>query len=84
MMMPFVHLVATVAPFELDAVAYDAINRADMDAIGPDDFHILFDLVLRHNILLRLPHTQRWCLQNNRAVNKPGVGRAWPAIARTG
>jgi hypothetical protein len=48
MMMPLVHRVATVAPFELDAVAYDAVNRADLD-----DLHILFDLVLRHDFLLR-------------------------------
>ncbi len=53
MMMPLVHRVATVAPFELDAVAYDAVNRADLDAIGPDDLHILFDLVLRYDFLLR-------------------------------
>src|ERR1700731_5469832 len=52
-MMPRVHPVTAVALFELDAVAYDAIDCADMDTISPDDLHSFFDHVLHHSFLLR-------------------------------
>jgi hypothetical protein len=28
---------------QLDAIAFDPVDRADMDAIGPDDFHVFLD-----------------------------------------
>jgi hypothetical protein len=34
---------AAVPPGQLDAVAFDPIDRADVNTIGPDDFHMLLD-----------------------------------------
>ena len=36
---------------ELDAVAFDAIDGADMHAIGADDLHVVLDALLRHGAL---------------------------------
>jgi hypothetical protein len=50
-MVPFVSAFALLL-FELDPVALDAIDHADMNAVGADDFHILFDLVPHGEFLL--------------------------------
>jgi hypothetical protein len=52
MVMPFVR--AAVRQDHLDAASVD---RADMDAIGADDFHVLLDLAQnRHLLFLLLWH----------------------------
>jgi hypothetical protein len=43
-MMALVASLAAVLFSQLDAVAFNLINRANMDTIGPDYFHVLFDV----------------------------------------
>jgi len=44
MVVSFVGAFAAVLPSQLDPVALDLIYGADVDAIGADYFHVLFDL----------------------------------------
>src|SRR5262249_43237101 len=48
--MALVEAVAVVL-LELDAVAFDAIDGADMHAVGADDLHVVLDVLLRHGAL---------------------------------
>ena len=42
--MPFVRTFAAVFFRELDAAAFDAVDCADMNAVGTDNFHMFLDL----------------------------------------
>jgi hypothetical protein len=43
--MALVAAFAAVLLRQLDAAAFDLVDRADMDAIDPDDFHKFFDFL---------------------------------------
>jgi hypothetical protein len=47
-MMAFVPTFATVRLGELDLAVLNAINGPDMNAVGSDHFHVLFDLAAVH------------------------------------
>jgi hypothetical protein len=42
-MVPFMASLAAVGLGQLDALAVDMVDRADMDAVGADDFHMFLD-----------------------------------------
>src|SRR2546423_13947545 len=52
MMMAFVPTFATVGLGELDLAVLNTINRPNMNAVGSDHFHMLFDLNAIHLIFL--------------------------------
>lgn len=44
-MMALVLALAAVGFGQLDFLAFDPIDGTDMDTIGADDFHMLFDVI---------------------------------------
>src|SRR5690349_25092730 len=43
-MMALMRALATVLFRQLDATAFDLVDGTDMNAVGADDFHVIFDL----------------------------------------
>jgi hypothetical protein len=43
-MMPLMRALVAVLLRQLDAIAFDLVASADMNAVNADDFHVLFDL----------------------------------------
>src|SRR5262249_2152936 len=59
MMVALVPPFATVGLGQLDPALLHAINRADMHAVGPDDFHMVLDPARIHGNGLRCTSGQR-------------------------
>jgi hypothetical protein len=47
-MVALVAAFAAVGPGQLDPAALDAVDGADMHAVGADDFHVFLDLACGH------------------------------------